>query len=299
LRIPRYLSIERGQMTEPSGSAERLAPAEPSAPPGFDRLTAITFDFGNTLAPFPGWLLGGVVERMAGRLAGGAGCDPADFVRVWNEERSRQIAEDLPEGREADMDARVIRVLARLRGCPGPIPPVRWDHALAARYSDPAEVAAILDGYATAFVEITPVPPGVEPMLELLARCYRLAVLSNWPLASAVDRFVEAAGWRRYFEAVVISQRARCIKPCPDIFRQAAREMGIESGPGVMHVGDDLGADVAGAHGVGWRAAWVRIKPEDSTLPVAPASGRERPELTLDLVTDLPRALGIDSDAAS
>jgi FMN phosphatase YigB (HAD superfamily) len=268
------------------------------AAPGLDGLTAITLDFGNTLVPFPGRLLGGILRRMADRVASQAGVNPAELVRVWDEERLRQIAEDVPEGREADMDARVIRVLARLRGCDPPAPPLRWDDALAARHSEPAEVEAILDSYAATFVETTPAPPEVGPMLELLGRSYRLALLSNWPLASAVDRFVEAAGWRGHLEAVVVSQRARCIKPCPDIFRQAAREMGVESGPGVMHVGDDLGADVAGAHGVGWRAAWIRIKPEDSTLPVAPASGRERPDLTLDLVTDLPRALGIGSGAA-
>jgi FMN phosphatase YigB (HAD superfamily) len=252
---------------------------------------AITLDFGNTLVPFPAGPMAEVVRITAERSAGLVGRSTNEFIAVWGEERLRQFAEDVPAGREADMDIRVSRVLARLRGRPVPPAGERWDDLALARYSEPGEVGSILDTYADAFVRITPVPSGIGPMLERMARSYTLAILSNWPLALAIDRFVENAGWSRHLSAVVVSQRVGVIKPRPEIFERAAAELGVVSGPGILHVGDDLGADVHGAHGVGWATAWVRYKPEDSPLPVAPPAPGTKPDLTIDSILDLEAAL--------
>jgi FMN phosphatase YigB (HAD superfamily) len=256
-------------------------------------IEAITLDFGNTLVPFPAALMGTVLRSTAERAAPSAGVGVDEFLLVWMEERQRQMDEDVPEGREAYMDVRAVRVLARLRGCPVPQQGRRWNDAIAVGYSSPAEVAAVVEAYATAFVDLTPVPPEIGPMLERLAGSYRLAILSNWPLALAVDRFVDSAGWRPYLSAVVVSHRVGSIKPWPAIFETTARALAVPSGARLLHVGDDLGADVAGAHAVGWRAAWVRVKPEDSPLPFAPFTGHELPDLVIDRVTDLPHALGL------
>ena len=158
-----------------------------------DGLEAITFDFGNTLVPFPAGPMASVVDRTAEMAAGLAGCTPEELARVWGEERLRQFAEDVPEGREADMDVRVVRVLARLRGRSAPAAGERWDDAALISYSEPGEVDAILNTYADAFVRNTPIPAAVGGMLERLARDCRLAVISNWPLALSLDRFLEAA----------------------------------------------------------------------------------------------------------
>jgi len=254
---------------------------------------AITFDFGNTLVPFPAAPMSMVVYLTAETAAGLVGRPADEFVRVWGEERLRQFAEDVPQGREADMDVRVVRVMARLRGRSAPRAGERWDDPALRAYAGPDEIDAILEAYAEAFVRNTPVPPEIGPMLERLARHCRLAVVSNWPLALSVDRFLEFAGWRRHLQAVVVSQRVGVIKPRSEIFEAAARELGLVSGPAILHVGDDLGADVVGAHGVGWRAAWIRVKPEDSPLPVAPPAPEAEPDLTIDSVLDLERALGL------
>lgn len=255
-------------------------------------IEAITLDFGNTLVPFPAGPMAEVVRMTAEVAASLVGRSADDFVRVWGEERLRQFAEEVPEGREADMDVRLIRVLARLRGMPVPPDGVRWEDAALRGSSEPAEVEAILNAYADAFVGNTPVPPAVGPMLERLARDRRLAIISNWPLALAVDRFLEAAGWMEHLAAVVISHRVGVIKPRPEIFQIAALELGVASGPSILHVGDDLGADVEGAHNVGWRAAWVRLKPEDSPLPAAPPAPDARPDITIDSILDLEGSLG-------
>lgn len=264
-----------------------------------DGLEAITFDFGNTLVPFPAGPMAAVVRQTAEVAASLIGCTADDFIAAWGDERLRQFAEDVPEGREADMDVRVVRVLARLRGRQLPPLGVRWDDAVLGSYSEPREVEGILDVYADAFVRNSPVPPEIGPMLERLARTYRLGVISNWPLSLSIDRFLEASGWAGYLSAVVVSQRAGVIKPRPEIFKVAASELGVASGPAILHVGDDPGADVVGARNVGWRTAWVRIKPEDSPLPTAAPALDIRPDFTIDSVLELEEALGLPGGAAS
>jgi FMN phosphatase YigB (HAD superfamily) len=256
-------------------------------------IEAVTLDFGNTLVPFPGGARDQVLWTTAERAAAAWGFPAAEFVRLWAEERLRQLAEDVPEGLEADMDVRAARVLARLRGHPGPADGERWDDARVRVWSSPEEVEIVLDAYASAFVRLTPVPPEIGPLLTELAANYRVAILSNWPIAIALERFVEAAGWSPHLRAVVTSQRVGSIKPLPQIFWAAAQALGVASGPRLLHAGDDMGADVGGAHAVGWRTAWLRSKPEDSVLPVAPILGNERPDVILDRVVDLPGALGL------
>jgi HAD superfamily hydrolase (TIGR01509 family) len=232
-----------------------------------------------------------VVLRTAQHTAGLIGCPVDEFISVWTDERERQFAEDVPQGREADMDIRAARVVARLRGRPQPPPGSRWDDAALSSYATADEIEEILDAYAAAFVRNTPVPVPVGAMLERLAAKRPLALVSNWPLARSVERFLETAGWRQYFSAVAISQTVGVIKPHPLIYAAAAAQLGIDSGPAILHVGDDMGADVVGAQGVGWRAAWIRLKPQDSPLPTAAPAPDARPDLTIDSVLDLEAAL--------
>ena len=117
-------------------------------------------------------------------------------------------------------------------------------------------------------------------------------------MSASIDRFLVAAGWRRHLTSVVVSQRVGVIKPWRQIFDVAAAELGVASGPSILHVGDDPGADVVGAHQLGWRTAWIRLKPVDSPLPVAPPAPDARPDLTLDSVLDLEAALAEFSHAS-
>src|SRR5207237_5342935 len=96
-------------------------------------ITALTFDFGNTLVPVGNGLLHEVVARTAEQVADASGpFAPADFVAIWSEERKRQFAEEVPAGREVDIEQRIVRVLARLRGDDAPPPEGRWDDMAAA-----------------------------------------------------------------------------------------------------------------------------------------------------------------------
>jgi HAD superfamily hydrolase (TIGR01509 family) len=259
-----------------------------------EELQAITFDFGNTLVAVDRAALRGVVEATAAAVVVRLGpFDVGRFMAVWAEERERQFRQEVPRFREVDLAERFGRVLARLRGVSPPSADDRWDDAAASRMSEPAEIDWAVETYSRAFVEALPPPSGVGPLLERLARRHRLAILSNWPLALTIDRYVEAAGWAPHLMAVVISQRVGTIKPDPAIFAAAAGALGDPPPATILHVGDDWAADVVGAARVGWRTAYLDARPVDSPLPSSRRDGSVVPDLELAELADLDRFLGL------
>lgn len=249
---------------------------------------AITFDFGNTLVRVGREALRGVTERTAAEVTATLGlADPAAFRTAWAEERERQFREEVPAYREVDLHRRSIRILARLRGMPSPGPSDRWDDAAAARLATPGEIDTIVEAYSRAFVEAMPPVDGADGLLAgLAARGFRLAILSNWPLAETVDRYAATAGWDRHLSGVFVSQRIGAIKPHPAIFEFAARALGHPPHQ-ILHVGDDWAADVVGAHEAGWRVAYLRDHQADSPLPTSTRTGDVVPDLELDRLADL------------
>jgi FMN hydrolase / 5-amino-6-(5-phospho-D-ribitylamino)uracil phosphatase len=250
---------------------------------------AITLDFGNTLVPVPAAGLRGVVAVTASEMAARLGpFAPDDVLHAWAEERERQFREDVPRFREVDLAERVVRILARLRGMAPPPADERWDDAAAARLSTPDEVGWAVEVYSRAFVAALPPAPGAGAVLETLAAGgYRLAILSNWPLAATIDRYVEAAGWAPHLAAVVVSQRVGVVKPHPAIFAAARDALGGPDPGSILHVGDDWAADVVGAKRAGWRAAWLTARPEDSPLPGSSRDEAVEPDLELERLEDL------------
>ena len=258
-----------------------------------DGITAVTFDFGNTLVPVTRSGLHSVVERTAdGVAAADPRVDRAEFLRVWAEERERQFREEVPRFREVDLAERLVRVYARIRGLAPPPAEVPWDQESAAAWSDPPEIEAAVATYSRAFVDQLPPAPGVDLLLSRLARDRSLAILSNWPLAATIDRYAEAHGWIPSLSAIVVSQRVGTIKPHPAIFEAARSALGSPDRTSILHVGDDWAADVVGAIDAGWRAAWVRDRPVDSPLPSSQPEAGVRPDIELNAVAEIEACLG-------
>jgi len=256
-------------------------------------VTAVTFDFGNTLVPIRDSELRVVVDRTARDVAELCGpFAPGAFQAAWHDERDRQFAEEVPAMREVDLEQRMARVLALLRGLSPPRDGERWDDDAAAVLSTAGERAAAIEAYSRAFVALVPAPPDVGPLLGRLAGRFRLGILSNWPLASIIDRYAEAVGWARHLDAIVVSQRVGTIKPDPAIFAAAATALRASSSE-VLHVGDDWLADIVGAKRAGWRAAYLRNAQPGSPLPSSnpEADGTVVPDLVLDRLTELEAGL--------
>ncbi len=257
-------------------------------------ITAITLDFGNTLVPVSAAGLHGVVAGTARAMAERLGTsDASEVVSTWAEERERQFREEVPQFREVDLARRITRILARLRGMVPPPVDARWDDEVAASFSDPAEVAWAVEVYSRGFVAALPPAPEATALLARLASRYRLAILSNWPLAVTIDRYVEAAGWTPHLAAVVVSQRVGTIKPHPAIFAAARTALGDPEPGAILHVGDDWAADVLGAKRAGWRAAYLASRPDDSPLPGSERGDEVVADLELDTLADLEPGLAI------
>lgn len=255
-------------------------------------IRVITLDFGNTLVPVSAEGLRGVVADTAAAMAVGLGPFEVDAVlRAWVEERERQFREEVPQFREVDLAARVVRILARLRGMTPPPPEGRWDDAAAARLSTRDESDWAVDVYSRSFVAALPPAPAAGALLERLAGSHRLGILSNWPLAATIDRYVEAAGWAPHLAAVVVSQRVGTIKPHPAIFAAARAALGDPEPREILHVGDDWAADVVGAKRAGWRAAWLASRPADSPLPGSTRDDETEVDLELATLDDLEAGL--------
>jgi FMN hydrolase / 5-amino-6-(5-phospho-D-ribitylamino)uracil phosphatase len=258
-----------------------------------DGIEAITFDFGNTLVPVGRTALRAVVERTAEAICERRqGLVRDEFLAAWAEERERQFREEVPQFREVDLSQRLVRVFARLAGVVPPPEAEPWDDDALAAHADPVELAWAVEIYSRAFVETLPAEPGVDELIERLARERTIAILSNWPLAATIDRYADARGWSPHLRAIVVSQRVGTIKPHPDIFAAARAALGDPPPEAILHVGDDWAADVVGARSAGWRAAWLAMRPADSPLPSSARDGSVEADVELATLADLEGVLG-------
>lgn len=255
-------------------------------------IRAVTLDFGNTLVPVERAALRAVVERTAGQVAAALGFGgTTEFLAVWGKERDRQFREEVPRFREVDLSQRAVRVLARLRGF-GPATDETWDDALAAQRSTREEINFVVGAYGDAFVATVHAPAASGRLIEDLAgRGFEVAILSNWPLASTIDRVAEAAGWMPSLSGIFVSQRIGTIKPHPAIFAHVATTLGRRPSE-LLHVGDDWAADVVGATSAGWHAAYLRNRRLDTPLPTSRREEGVEADLELDDLADLPAQLG-------
>jgi len=264
---------------------------------------AISFDFGNTLCAVSDEALRTVLLDAAERIAARSGPFALDdFVSLWRDEARRQFAVNVPLGRENDLAERLTRVFARLRGlAPPPLPDeptgatastaaaasapmAGWDDEAAGRLSSREEVEAGVHDYGEAFVARMPVDERAAPLLARLHGRYGLAILSNWPLAWAIDAIAEHAGWIRYLDAIVVSQRVGWVKPHRAIFAATTEALNVAPDE-LLHVGDDWAADVVGAKRAGARAAYLDTRPAASPLPSSVPDGSVEPDVILrDLV---------------
>lgn len=103
----------------------------------------------------------------------------------------------------------------------------------------------------------------VIPALQKLeAAGVKLAVISNWD-----DRLIpllEKLGLATYFDHIVVSAVHGAHKPDPGIFRHAADLLGVPSAR-MLHIGDSLREDVAGAESAG--ASALRIRRSGASTP--------------------------------
>jgi len=102
------------------------------------------------------------------------------------------------------------------------------------------------------------------PTLQTLLRHgYRLGMVSNAGDDSDVQRLVDQAQLRPYFEVILTSAAQGIRKPNPRIFYNALEQWRVTPERAVM-VGDTLGADILGAVNAGLYSIWISRRADTS-----------------------------------
>ena len=116
--------------------------------------------------------------------------------------------------------------------------------------------------------------PHHAQLLERLRARWPLALVSNFSHAPTAQAVLRQAGLAAPLDPVVISEQVGIRKPRPEIFEVALARLGLAPDE-VVHVGDDLVADVSGAAGLGIRTVWVtRRKADPESLLAAHPGAR-------------------------
>lgn len=108
------------------------------------------------------------------------------------------------------------------------------------------------------------VPETTHKVLSALAQKYPLVVISNGNV------LLERLGLDGHFQHVLKAGGGFRMKPAPDLFHDMARRLGLPPSQ-ILHVGDDVTTDVAGAVHNGYRSAWLNDADQDwHTLRILP-----------------------------
>ena len=122
--------------------------------------------------------------------------------------------------------------------------------------------------------------PDVIPTFDALAPHFKLGLLSNG------NTYPERCGLEDRFAFVVFSQDVQVEKPHPKIFEITAQQAGCELSQ-MLHVGDSLVNDVAGAQNVGISTVWLNREGVKNDTEI-------RPDYEISSLNEITTILGIE-----
>lgn len=109
-------------------------------------------------------------------------------------------------------------------------------------------------------------------VLEALASRVRLGLCSNFSHSETALEVLDSGGLRPHLDAVVISDAFGLRKPRPEIFLEVLSQLDVVPEE-VLHVGDSLRADVAGAAACGVTTVWITRRVRDAEARVEAHAG--------------------------
>jgi HAD superfamily hydrolase (TIGR01549 family) len=125
---------------------------------------------------------------------------------------------------------------------------------------------------------------GKEVVVELHRRSYLLGIISNLITSREIPDWMEEDGFTPYFKSVVLSSVFGRRKPDPEVFREAARQAGVEP-ERCVYVGDNPKRDVIGARQAGFGMAVLII--DQAKLDEKPITDENRPDLVIHKFSEL------------
>ncbi len=124
------------------------------------------------------------------------------------------------------------------------------------------------------------------PTLEALRRGgFRIGLISNASDDDNTQTLIDKAKVRPYLEYIISSAAFGRRKPDPGIFQAALDFFGIPPEEAVM-VGDNLEADIGGAHGLGMQGIWIKRRAQGPFPAGAPT-----PDAAVHSLAEIPRLL--------
>ena len=150
-----------------------------------------------------------------------------------------------------------------------------------------ARITRLIDGqWMDAFTKVKPMRGAREALSAFAAAGLKLVTLSDYPAAKKLAGMkLDHVSWL----ADICAEDLGALKPHPAAFEEAVRRLGV-SPDEILHVGDRLDADVAGAHAAGMRAALFTA---GNAIKWKGPEGARTPELVFDDFTQLGEVLGV------
>jgi FMN phosphatase YigB (HAD superfamily) len=130
------------------------------------------------------------------------------------------------------------------------------------------------------------VPTHHESVLVSLAVDFPIGICSNFTHAETARAVLDDASFSEHLSAVVISEEIGVRKPRPEIFQAVAAGLGLAPKE-ILHVGDNLRADVGGAKALGMTTVWLTRQVVDPERELANSEGPD-PDFALEDLVDLP-----------
>jgi putative hydrolase of the HAD superfamily len=239
-------------------------------------IRGVIFDLGSTLLRFEGDWDGAIQEgrraMVQSLLSMGVPIDGVDFAAAFQ----REMEDNLRDRQEDFIERPAAMVLRKVLhdSIGNDVPDDTVRRALRAMFE-------VSEGHWILMQDAH------EVLRELRAGSFRLGVISNASDTDDVNRLIDAAGLREYFDPILISAEFGWRKPDPSLFRAILQAWSMRPDEVVM-VGDTLSHDILGAQKVGLRHIWLTAQADtalnrafaDRIVPEAVASElRQVPDL--------------------
>jgi len=121
-------------------------------------------------------------------------------------------------------------------------------------------------------------------VIELHKRGYKLGIIANTITETEIPDWLESDQLTGYFDNVTLSSIIGIRKPNPEIYLEAARQLGVDP-QDCVYVGDNPVRDVEGSQAAGY--GMVILFHEPATLEKEPPTEAHIPDHTITTLTEL------------
>jgi len=205
-----------------------------------------------------------------------------DGVLLESEEVWDTVREELVRERGGRYDAEVQRAMMGMSSLEWS----RYLHDVAGVPDEPEEInSEVMRRMLAAYGEWLPLLPGATEAVRRLGQRFLLGLASSSNRV-LIDRVLETAGLVPFFRATVSSEEVAQGKPAPDVYLEAARQLGVA--PDRCAAVEDSHGGIRSAHAAGMRVVAIpnaSYPPGDDALARADVVLGSLAELTPEVVS--------------